>query len=375
MLRWLLIVFALLGAGVAFGAPGDPRYVPSSCAETHVDVFVSWVNGDERTDDGDPDGDGFTYVCNVGGVDYVMDVFHLAAAVSQLGAWADYFLDRVEQPGAEWYSERTPADKGYQLTFFGGMYINGEGQKYGIYRGTAATGVGTVDLTVVAEDRPSADVIAAQQYEEYLGSEGALFLGSALELAPSVVSMVIFKNQVGVALYGGLMDPDNLPPGVGGEPEEPGGPGSGGGDPNDPYRPGSQVGRCGQGEGLSWFEAAISRMFQPCEDWPAKWGALVSQSESKLPFGLASWVPYLGTAGAASPFDGERLLIGCRQVALVNASVYSCVAPIEILGHQVPSVRLSEVPGFMWWHETGRTWLFYLVVLTSVFALIKRVAQ
>lgn len=372
MLRRLLLALALVGVGVAFGAPGDPRYVPTSCADTHFDVFLSWLGGDERTDDGDPDGNGFTYVCNVSGTEYVMDVFHLAAAVSEMGAWADYRLNRVEQPGTIWYSEETPASKHYQLTFFAGGYPQpGGGIKY-IYQGLMPSGTENGSLEIVAQDRESADAVAAVQYEELLDGAGALDLDTALVVAPTVVSLSIFKGELALALYGGLMDEGNLPPGVGGG-EDPGG--SGGGDPNDPYRPSGQVGRCGQGEGLSWFEAAISRMFQPCEDWAGRWLGLTDDAAGRVPFGVASWFPYLGTAGSASSFSGDRLMIGCRQVALVNASVYSCVQPIEILGHQVPYIRLSDIPGFQWWHDVGRGWLFYVVVAGFAWMLLKMVLR
>lgn len=379
MLRRFLVALVLLGAGVSFAAPGDPDYVPMSCAATHMDVLVGWVNAEEQRGDGDADGNPWTYVCAVGGVDYLMKIEHVTAAVLALGdPWSDYVLGEVDHAQVEVYrSESSPGAKTpvkmFTLEVMGPAYSQAAGAWFYYYKGRnvdATAGWFEIRIPGQAAD----DYAARAQYLNELALAGVLELGSALRLLPDFVPLDAFQTQVETVFFGGQTLAGNYPPGYEGPGGGPGGEG-GGGDPNDPYKPGDREGRCGQGEGLSWFEAGISKMFQPCEDWPARWAGLAAERDLRIPFGYLSWVPWFGGDASQAGRNGDQLMIGCLRVSANASSGPSCTEYIEVAGQTLEPVRVSEIELFVWWHETGRTWLYYLLLLGMVFGFIRLVVE
>lgn len=367
MLRPLLVAVALLGAGVVFGAPGDPGYVDPDCAVQHYGVWVGYIEGEGNTGDGDGDGDPFTYECITSNGAFVATIEHVNAAVSLMGApWSDRSLGMNELPGVppafstevsnssvwRWPLPHSPVVTAYVL--------GGSGQVLGgvcRYLGRAVDG-GSYVVEVPDVGAFGCDVDewegAKRVYEAYLGTSGMLRLASALVVNPPFVSEAAFVGKLEEAFYGGLRDEENYPEGWDGE--------SGEGEPGGDWGevPVDSEAGCRILDLFCWARWA----FVPRTEWGAEFGALQASLMTRVPFGWATWF----TPGHASfvPSD-EGFVISLSDFCFTNMGP----GP-DGRGYCGTDVDLGAQVGMVWWHDNGRPFLFGSFVVLFFWAAFRR---
>lgn len=361
MYRLLLALCVLVGAGVSFGAPEDEWYVDPECVELHLDVWIDYVVGNGRVDDGDPDGDPFTYVCETSEGEFVGTIEHVNAAVTFMGVpWSDRRLSattnlaiengtffeteinansNVYWPVSQVTSFRLsgPGATSGSTCQFQGRDLSGAGWHYVAAAGSCWAGIGS--------EAQRAEAVSL--YELYI--EPARNLATAIGVAADFVPESHFVSSLEVVFYGGVQDSENYPDGY----EPPGGGGGGGPDWEDV--PEDAESGCRILDLFCWAEWA----FVPHVEWGAEFAAVQASVGTRVPFGYASWF----TPWHASFADGEELTVDLSDVCFDGLGQDRICAP---------DLELHEVPGFAWWLEHGRTWLFRVFVVLFWWAAFRR---
>lgn len=122
----------------------------------------------------------------------------------------------------------------------------------------------------------------------------------------------------------------------------------------------SRCARENQEHGLNVFQYSISWAFEPCEDWPAIFSGIAAEGSEKVPFGFAGWLPDLQGGSEA---ESQSFIWPCAGSVVQNgAGALICTEPVEVMGFQVSAIDVRGLPFVEWWHETGRTWLWYVVL-------------
>lgn len=131
---------------------------------------------------------------------------------------------------------------------------------------------------------------------------------------------------------------------------------SGGGlppvDPNDPYKDGSYADRCGNSSNLNLFQRSIAFLFQPCEDWQAKFST-IPDYQNKVPFGFIEFLNQISRKTGIS---------GPLQVQFHG---------VQIEGHPIPDFTLDEsFVVIKYWRDWGRSSVLGLIyIMGAVFML------
>jgi hypothetical protein len=249
------VLLALAGVvPFAFAAPGDANYVPPECAVMHMDVWVDFVQGMGRTDDGNADDDKYTYECVVGGTTYLGKIEHVNQAVMGMGVYADRKLNCTKNTGGLAYNCEVNNDSQqpygsstmkWYLMEINGTYINSTGMCSRLGRPRPGDGTGPYYVQTAGQCAGNLEA-AITQYEIHITP--VLKLKDALTLAGSFVPFSKFKSNLEAAFYGGLLSesyPDDWQPDTG-TPTDPGG-GGGGVACRDGSSPDPTTGLCADG--------------------------------------------------------------------------------------------------------------------------------
>lgn len=383
MLRRLLVVFfALVGAGVAFGQ--GARWFPEACAMEVVltGTFVRPSDGKELPGatnallGGYPES-GWSWECTQGA--YEIDLRHVAFAVGHMSAYGDGRLSGTygsndygetwvseENTDTEWRNNFPPT----QVTTIGAQpgpsscgYVDGNPanppkvvyrallQSYNLCAETIAQFLEMVVLPV-------------RLLPDALDNAGVWVSESSLRQKLATAGGNEYEDDPWACIY---EDPDLCFDGGGGD--EPGGDGGGPTeiDWGDDYS--SRCARENQEHGLNIFQFALSWAFEPCSDWGVTFSNLVSAGSDKAPFGFASWLQEFGIDPEDAVAEPSFLWPCAGAVSTNSVGGLFCSQPVEILGHAITPIDVRENVVVAWWHETGRAWLFYVLAGSIVWMM------